>query len=48
MMTPPKATATLTKAIAAAKVVQLENCGHDLMGEQPDAVLDNLFGFVGR
>jgi pimeloyl-ACP methyl ester carboxylesterase len=48
MMTPPKATATLTKAIAAAKVVQLENCGHDLMGEQPDAVLDNLFGFIAR
>jgi len=48
MMTPPKATATLTKAIPTAKVVQLENCGHDLMGEQPDAVLDNLFGFIAR
>ncbi len=46
MMTPPKATATLTKAIAQARIVQLANCGHDLMGEQPDAVLDNLFGFM--
>lgn len=48
MMTPPKATATLTKAIPAARIVQLENCGHDLMGEQPDALLDNLFAFVAR
>ncbi|MBV8634132.1 MAG: alpha/beta hydrolase [Burkholderiaceae bacterium] len=46
MMTPPKATATLTKAIAHAKVVQLDRCGHALMAEQPDAVLDNLFGFM--
>jgi len=45
MMTPPKATATLTKAIAHAKVVQLDRCGHALMAEQPDAVLDTLCGF---
>jgi pimeloyl-ACP methyl ester carboxylesterase len=47
MMTPPKATATLTKAIPMAKIVQLDNCGHALMAEQPDAVLENLFGFMG-
>lgn len=46
MMTPPKATATLTGAIAHAKVVQVENCGHDLMAEQPDAVLNELFAFA--
>lgn len=46
MMTPPKATATLTKAIPQAKVIVLENCGHALMGEQPDAVLDALFSFA--
>jgi len=46
MMTPPKATATLTKAIAHAKTVLLDNCGHALMAEQPDAVLDTLYGFV--
>lgn len=46
MMTPPKATATLTKAIPSAQVVQLENCGHALMAEQPDAVLDNLYRFM--
>ncbi|WP_420474155.1 alpha/beta fold hydrolase [Noviherbaspirillum sp. ST9] len=46
MMTPPKATATLSKAINGAKVVQIDNCGHNLMAEQPDAVLENLFGFM--
>lgn len=46
MMTPPKATATLTKAIAHCRVAHLDNCGHDLMAEQPDAVLDSLFSFM--
>jgi pimeloyl-ACP methyl ester carboxylesterase len=45
-MTPPKATATLTKAMPQARVVQLEQCGHALMAEQPDAVLDNLHRFL--
>ena len=48
MMTPPKATATLTKAIPNAKVVLIENCGHALMAEQPDAVLDALFAFARK
>jgi len=48
MMTPPKATATLTQAIPSAQVVQLDNCGHALMAEQPDAVLDNLYRFVSK
>jgi pimeloyl-ACP methyl ester carboxylesterase len=46
MMTPPKATATLTKAIAHAQVTLVDNCGHALMAEQPDAVLASLFGFA--
>lgn len=46
MMTPPKATATLAKAIPHCKVTHIDNCGHSLMAEQPDAVLDNLFGFM--
>ncbi len=46
MMTPPEATATLTKAIPHSKMVQLENCGHALMAEQPDAVLEALFSFA--
>ncbi|HYD62415.1 MAG TPA: alpha/beta hydrolase [Noviherbaspirillum sp.] len=46
VMTPPKATATLSKSIAGAKVVHIDNCGHNLMAEQPDAVLETLYGFM--
>ena len=46
MMTPPKATAILTKAITHAKVTLIENCGHSLMSEQSDAVLNALFAFI--
>lgn len=46
MMTPPKATATLSKALAHCQVRHIENCGHALMAEQPDAVLESLFGFM--
>ncbi|MDP3669031.1 MAG: alpha/beta hydrolase [Telluria sp.] len=47
IMTPVKASAGLIKAIAHAQVVQLDHCGHNLMAEQPDAVLDTLFSFAG-
>jgi len=46
MMTPPKATAALSKAISGCRVQHIDNCGHALMAEQPDAVLDSLFGFI--
>lgn len=46
MMTPPKATATLAKAIPHCKVTHIDDCGHALMAEQPDAVLESLFGFM--
>lgn len=46
MMTSPKAATPLIQALPAAQVTQLENCGHDLMGEQPDQVLDILFNFA--
>jgi pimeloyl-ACP methyl ester carboxylesterase len=45
MMTPPKAGLGLSKVLAQCTVVQLDNCGHALMAEQPDLVLDTLFGF---
>lgn len=45
MMTPPKSTRLLTAAIAHARVVRVDS-GHELMAEQPDAVLDALFGFA--
>lgn len=46
MMTPPKATAMLTKAMPHCQVAHIDNCGHSLMAEQPDAVLDSLFAFM--
>jgi pimeloyl-ACP methyl ester carboxylesterase len=47
MMTPAKMAATLTGAIPHSTVLQFD-CGHALMAEQPDAVLDALFAFAGR
>lgn len=46
MMTPPKAASSLAALIRHARTVQLEDCGHALMSEQPDAVLDTLFDFM--
>jgi pimeloyl-ACP methyl ester carboxylesterase len=46
LMTPARAAQPLAEKLANVKVVTLEGCGHDLMAEQPDAVLDALIGFV--
>ena len=46
MMTPPRATAALAKAISGAQVMQVDNCGHNMMAEQPDTVLETLYGFM--
>ncbi|MFZ6753546.1 alpha/beta fold hydrolase [Undibacterium sp. Dicai25W] len=46
MMTPPKATGTLTKIITHGKTVILDNCGHSMMSEQSEAVLNTLLQFV--
>ncbi|MFZ4874444.1 alpha/beta fold hydrolase [Janthinobacterium sp. Mn2066] len=45
MMTPPKSTRLLTSIIAHGKQVTVDS-GHELMAEQPDAVLDALFSFA--
>ena len=45
MMTPARSTKGLTGAIAHGKTVMVD-AGHSLMSEQPDAVLDALFGFA--
>jgi pimeloyl-ACP methyl ester carboxylesterase len=45
MMTPPKSTKLLTNSIAHGKLVQVD-AGHEMMAEQPDAVLDALFAFA--
>jgi pimeloyl-ACP methyl ester carboxylesterase len=44
MMTPARSAKGLIAAIAHASVVQVES-GHEMMAEQPDAVLDALFDF---
>lgn len=46
MMTPAKATAALRQAISHARTVIVPAAGHSLMAEQPDAVLDALYGFA--
>jgi pimeloyl-ACP methyl ester carboxylesterase len=48
MMTMPRQAGTLIKAMPQATVIQLDHCGHDLMAEQPDAVLDALFAFAKK
>ncbi|MBC3868731.1 alpha/beta fold hydrolase [Undibacterium oligocarboniphilum] len=46
MMTPVKATKTLSQLIRHCQTVLLDQCGHSLMAEQPDAVLDTLRTFL--
>lgn len=45
MMTPAKAAGSLISKLPSAEVVKIDACGHSLMAEQPDQVLDNLFRF---
>ena len=46
-MVPAKNAAGLVGALADRRVVRLRDCGHSLMVEAPDAVLDALREFVG-
>lgn len=46
VMTPPRAAKTLAEAIAGAKTVVLPDCGHMMMIEQPDQVLDALIAHL--
>lgn len=45
MMTVPKAAATLAAAMPHCDTIRIDDCGHDLMAEQPDAVLAVLASF---
>jgi pimeloyl-ACP methyl ester carboxylesterase len=45
-MAPPKGAQALIAALADARVVTLAGCGHALMAEEPDAVLDALAAFL--
>lgn len=45
-MTPSKASAQLRATIPDARVIEIAECGHALMAEQPDAVLTALVDFL--
>jgi pimeloyl-ACP methyl ester carboxylesterase len=47
MMTPPRATEALARAISGSRLLCLAASGHSLMAEAPDAVLDALIEFLG-
>jgi len=46
VMTPPRAARSLADKLTNVRTVTIEGSGHDLMAEQPDAVLDALIGFL--
>jgi pimeloyl-ACP methyl ester carboxylesterase len=46
LMTPPRAARPLAEKLADVRFLTLEGSGHDLMAEQPDAVLDALIAFL--
>ncbi len=46
MMTPLKAGKALASRIKDARVVEIDDCGHQLMAEQPRAVLDAILRFI--
>jgi pimeloyl-ACP methyl ester carboxylesterase len=46
LMTPPRSAQAIAEKLKSVKTVTLERGGHDLMAEQPDAVLDALIAFV--
>lgn len=46
IMAPPKNAHALIAALRDGRVVTLPECGHALMAEEPDAVLDALRGFL--
>jgi pimeloyl-ACP methyl ester carboxylesterase len=46
LMAPPKSAQALIETLDAPEVVTLTECGHAMMAEQPDAVLDALRRFL--
>ena len=45
-MTPPRAAQELARSVSHAQTVLLEDTGHAMLAEQPDAVLDALIEFL--
>ena len=48
LMAPPRNATALIAALRDVRVVELRDCGHAAMAEQPDAVLDALRSFLSR
>jgi pimeloyl-ACP methyl ester carboxylesterase len=46
-MVPPKNAKALQDALSHAQTVTIAECGHNMMTEAPDRVLDALREFVG-
>ena len=46
LMTPPRSAKALAEKLANLRSVTIEGSGHDLMTEQPDALLDALISFI--
>jgi len=47
LMVPPKNAGPLQDALTSKRVVTIPECGHNMMAEAPDLVLDSLRGFIG-
>jgi pimeloyl-ACP methyl ester carboxylesterase len=45
-MVPPKNAGPLRDALASKRVVTIPECGHSMMAEAPDVVLDTLREFI--
>jgi pimeloyl-ACP methyl ester carboxylesterase len=45
-MTPARAAQDFAKTVKGARVVVIDGSGHNMMGEQPDEVLDALVAFL--
>jgi pimeloyl-ACP methyl ester carboxylesterase len=46
LMTPPRSAKPMAEKVANLESLLIEGSGHDLMAEQPDAVLDALIAFI--
>ncbi len=45
-MTPARSARAFAQTVKGARMVMIEGSGHNMMGEQPDAVLDSLVAFL--
>jgi pimeloyl-ACP methyl ester carboxylesterase len=46
LMAPPRGAKELAETLPNARTITLPDCGHSMMAEQPDAVLDALIAFL--